>query len=92
MFIATGLIAWFVVAIALSWGILIADINPDRMPPLTAVQFETVYGDTHSMLLVASIPPLVLCIMWAVTAGVLLSRRRVCPKCGTTRELGPKIR
>jgi hypothetical protein len=84
MFIATGLVAWWAAAIALVWGILIGDINPDRMPPLTALQQTTVYDVTHPMMLAASVPPVLLSIAWAVTAGVLMARRRVCPDCETS--------
>jgi len=82
MFVATGLLAWWVAAIGISWGFLIADINPDQMPPLTALQQKTVIDATHPFMLATSIPPVVLSIAWAITTGVLLSRRRVCPECG----------
>src|SRR3954471_775696 len=82
MFIATGFVTWLVVMIGLSWGILIGDINPDRMPPLTGVQQETVYHVTHPMMLLASVSPLLLSMAWAVTAMILLVRRRNCPACG----------
>jgi hypothetical protein len=88
LIVATGLVAWFVAANAVMWDILIADINPDRMPPLTELQQKTVIDVTHPFVLAESVAPMVLCFAWAATTGALLSWRRVCPQCGLRMESG----
>jgi hypothetical protein len=74
MFIGTGLAVFWVVYIGMLWGIVIGDINPDRMPPLTEKQAEVVFQQTRSIMLLAALPPLFISVAWAVTVAVMLIR------------------
>jgi len=77
-----GAILW-VGYIASMWGLVIADINPDWMPPLNAAQEAFLIDHTRSFMLVVAVPPLLLAFLWATTVAVLHMRGQLPPMMDT---------
>jgi hypothetical protein len=71
-----GVIFW-VGYITLMWGLVIADINPDWMPPLNEAQQLFLIDRTRSFMLLSAVPPVLLTLMWGATVAVLHARGRL---------------
>jgi hypothetical protein len=68
-----GVIFW-VGYITLMWGLVIADINPDSMPPLNGAQEVFVIEKTRAFMLLAAMPPVLLALLWGATVAALHAR------------------
>jgi hypothetical protein len=73
-----GAILW-VGYIASMWGLVIADINPDSMPPLNDAQAGFLIDHTRAFMLLTAMPPLLIAFLWGTTVAVLHMRGQLPP-------------
>lgn len=76
LFAATALmVPWLLYLWALA-GLAVYDFNPNALERLSKSKGEGVVQTTKLLMLWSAVPPLILCIGWAITIIIGLSRRR----------------
>jgi hypothetical protein len=80
-----GAILW-VGYIASIWELVIADINPDSMPPLNDAQAGFLIDHTRAFMLLSAVPPLLMAFLWGTTVAVLHMRGQLPPVPDTARS------